>query len=50
MSGLAADTGLTRRALYKALSHDGNPEFVTILKVAHALGFRLTPKRLPEHA
>lgn len=42
MSHLAAKTGVTRQALYKALSSSGNPEFSTVLKVAHALGFRLT--------
>ena len=48
MSSLAADTGLSRQALYKALSQGGNPEFATILKVAHALGFRLAPARLAQ--
>lgn len=43
MSQLAEDTGLTRQALYKALSSDGNPEFATVLKVLRALGFRLHP-------
>ena len=47
MSQLATDTGLTRQALYKALSAEGNPEFATVLKVANALGFRLKPQRLP---
>ena len=46
MSALAADTGLTRQALYKALSQGGNPAFATVLKVARALGFRLTPHRI----
>jgi probable addiction module antidote protein len=41
MSQLAEETGLTRQALYKALSSDGNPEFATVLKVIRALGFRL---------
>ncbi|MGA2291175.1 addiction module antidote protein [Bradyrhizobium sp.] len=41
MSQLADETGLTRQALYKALSSDGNPEFATVLKVIRALGFRL---------
>lgn len=41
MSRLAEETGLTRQALYKALSSDGNPEFATVLKVVRALGFRL---------
>ena len=42
MSQLARDTGLTREGLYKALSVGGNPTFVTVAKVAKALGFRLT--------
>jgi probable addiction module antidote protein len=43
MSQLAEETGLTRQALYKALSSDGNPEFATVLKVIQALGLRLHP-------
>jgi probable addiction module antidote protein len=42
MSQLARDTGLTREGLYKALSDTGNPSFATIVKVAQALGLRLT--------
>ncbi len=38
MSKIAKKTGLSREALYRALSYDGNPEFATILKVANALG------------
>ncbi len=41
MTNIAKETGLTRAALYKSLSGEGNPEFSTILKVAKALGFRL---------
>ena len=40
-SQLAEETGLTRPALYKALSSDGNPEFATVMKVIRALGLRL---------
>lgn len=47
MSQLAEDTGLTRQALYKALSGEGNPEFATILKVIRALGLRLHPAAAP---
>jgi probable addiction module antidote protein len=50
MTELASETGLARPALYKALSRDGNPEFATILKVAHALGFTLRPERTLEGA
>ncbi len=42
MSQLARDTGLSREGLYKALSPEGNPSFVTVAKVAKALGFELT--------
>ena len=48
MSELARDTGISRQALYKALSADGNPGFATILAVAQALGFRLVPQRIPD--
>jgi probable addiction module antidote protein len=41
MSDLSRNTGLTRPALYRALSGDGNPEFGTIAKVADALGYKL---------
>ena len=41
MSQIAHDTGLGRESLYKALSGQGNPSFVTILKVTRALGIRL---------
>ena len=42
MSELARDTGLTRQALYKALSADGNPELGTVVKVLGAMGLKLT--------
>jgi len=48
MTQLADRTGLSRPALYKALSRDGNPEFATIVKVASALGFKLSPVRVLE--
>ena len=41
MTKVAADAGLGRESLYKALSPDGNPEFATVLKVIRALGLRL---------
>lgn len=41
MTQISRDTGLGRESLYKALSVEGNPEFVTILKVFQALGLRL---------
>lgn len=42
MTKLAERTGLSRQALYKALSGEGNPEFATIAKVADALGLQIT--------
>jgi probable addiction module antidote protein len=41
MTHIAHETGLGRESLYKALSSDGNPEFMTIMKVLQALGLRL---------
>jgi probable addiction module antidote protein len=41
MSQLARDIGMSRSALYRALSGDRNPEFATILKVMKALGLKL---------
>jgi probable addiction module antidote protein len=41
MSQLAADTGMTRRGLYKALGENGNPSFATIYSVLRALGVRI---------
>jgi probable addiction module antidote protein len=41
MSRLAEEIGMSRPALYRALSGEGNPEFATIAKVMHALGLKL---------
>jgi probable addiction module antidote protein len=41
MAQLAQETGLSREALYRALSDSGNPELATVLKVMRALGIRL---------
>ena len=43
MTKIAADAGLGRESLYKALSPNGNPEFATVLKVLRALGLGLRP-------
>ena len=42
MSQLARDTGLSRESLYKALVPGAKPRFETVLKVARALGVKLT--------
>lgn len=41
MAKIAKKTGLGRESLYKALSKDGNPGFMTVLKVVQALGYKL---------
>lgn len=42
MSQLAQDTGLSKEGLQDAFSPDGNPTFDTVVKLAKALGFKLT--------
>ena len=42
MMELARETGISRAGLYKALSEEGNPSFATVVKVARALGCRVT--------
>jgi probable addiction module antidote protein len=44
LSQLARDVGMTRQGLDKALSGDGNPSLATVVKVAQALGLRLSFK------
>lgn len=47
MSEVARDTGLGRESLYKALRRDSNPELLTVIKVMHALGIRLSAEPAP---
>jgi probable addiction module antidote protein len=42
MASIAAETGLGRESLYKALAPGAKPRFDTIIKVARALGIRFT--------
>ncbi|MDI6837551.1 addiction module antidote protein [Ciceribacter thiooxidans] len=42
MTRVAREAGVTREALYKALSERGDPKFSTILGVAKALGLKFT--------
>jgi len=44
LSQLARDVGMSRQGLDKALSGDGNPSFSTVVKVAQALGLRVSFK------
>jgi probable addiction module antidote protein len=43
MTQLASQSGVTREALYKALSPTGDPRLSTFLGVMKALGIKLTP-------
>lgn len=42
MTAMAKEAGVTREALYKALSERGDPKLSTLLGVARALGVKLT--------
>lgn len=44
MTQLATQAGVTREALYKALSPTGDPRLSTFLGVMKALGIKLTPR------
>jgi probable addiction module antidote protein len=44
MTQIAHDAGMSRDAVYKALSRDGNPTLATLSKVMGALGLRLAAK------
>ncbi|HVN03573.1 MAG TPA: addiction module antidote protein [Bryobacteraceae bacterium] len=44
MTDLAQRAGVTREALYKALSPSGDPRLSTFLGVMKALGIKLTPR------
>jgi probable addiction module antidote protein len=42
MTAIAKEAGLSREALYRALSEDGDPRLSTLLGVMKALGLRLS--------
>ena len=44
MTAVAKDAGVTREALYKALSEKGDPRLSTLLGVTKALGLQLNVK------
>jgi probable addiction module antidote protein len=44
MTEIAGRAGVTREALYKALSATGDPRLSTFLGVMKALGIKLTPR------
>ena len=41
MSKIAKTAGITREALYKSLSKEGDPKLSTLLGVTEAIGFKL---------
>jgi probable addiction module antidote protein len=42
LASVAQDAGITREALYRALSPRGNPTLKTLLAVLHVVGMRLS--------
>jgi probable addiction module antidote protein len=44
MTQIAKDAGMSRDAVYKALSREGNPTLATLSKVLGALGMKLTAR------
>ena len=42
MTKLAQETALTHEELHKSFGENGNPSFITVCKVAHALGLKIT--------
>lgn len=50
MAAVARDAGITREALYKALSEKGDPKLSTLLGVMKALGLRFTVTSVTEAA
>jgi len=47
MTEVAREAGVTREALYRALSEDGDPRLSTLMGVAKALGITLSAKIKP---
>ncbi len=47
MTEVAREAGVTREALYKALSEDGDPRLTTLLGVARALGVTFSARVKP---
>lgn len=50
MSAVAKGAGVTREALYKSLSEDGDPRLTTLLGVVRTLGFTLAVRPAAEAA
>ncbi|MBP7064591.1 addiction module antidote protein [Ferrovibrio sp.] len=45
ISSVAQETGLSREALYRSLSSEGNPTITTVMDVMRALGLKLSPHK-----
>jgi HTH-type transcriptional regulator / antitoxin HigA len=45
---MAAQVGMTRQGLQKALSDEGNPRFANVTSIVQAMGYRLMPQKLPQ--
>jgi DNA-binding phage protein len=41
---------VSRKGVQKALSENGNPQFGSVNAIMHAMGYRLTPEKLPQPA
>lgn len=50
MTKTAKAAGISREGLYKALSPNGNPSFVTVCKILNAIGYTLVPTRITKEA
>ena len=46
MTDVARGAGVTREALYKSLSSDGDPKLTTLLGVMKSLGFKLSAEAI----
>lgn len=49
MTKVAAEIGMPRQQLHRALAAKGNPTLDTLAKVTHALGFRLRIEPIDAH-
>jgi len=47
---VAAEAGISRESLYRALSPSGNPTLKTLLAVLKTVGLRLSVEPVPDHA
>jgi len=47
VSRIAETSALSRKGVQKALSENGNPQFGSVNAIMHAMGYRLTPQKLP---